>query len=212
MIYEIRTYDIKTGMVPEVEKRFAEAYQHRKKYSELAGFWHTEIGPLNQIVQLWPYKDIEERARIRDAARQDPHWPPKIYEFVTNMHSDITALAPCSPQPVTGNIGPYFEMRTYTVPPGGLDVAIENWEQALPNRLQHSSLLGVWYTQIGALNRWIHIWPYRSLEERMTIRGDMQTQGLWPPSAIARREGRPAAEYITQESKLLLAAKFSPVQ
>ena len=65
MIYEIRTYDIKPGSLPEVEKRFAEAYEHRKKHSLLAAFFHTEIGPLNQIIHIWPYKDLEERARIR---------------------------------------------------------------------------------------------------------------------------------------------------
>ena len=48
MIYEIRTYDLKPGSQPEVEKRFAAAYEHRRKHSELAAFWHTEIGALNQ--------------------------------------------------------------------------------------------------------------------------------------------------------------------
>ena len=35
MIYEMRTYDIKPRSLPEVEKRFGEAYEKRKKYSEL---------------------------------------------------------------------------------------------------------------------------------------------------------------------------------
>jgi hypothetical protein len=41
MIYEIRTYQLAPGSVAEVEKRFGEAYQYRKKYSELTGFFHT---------------------------------------------------------------------------------------------------------------------------------------------------------------------------
>ena len=68
MIYEMRTYDIKPRSLPEVEKRFGEAYEKRKKYSELAAFWHTEIGPLNQIIHVWGYKDLEERNKIREAA------------------------------------------------------------------------------------------------------------------------------------------------
>jgi len=64
----VRTYDVKPASIPEVEKRFGEAYEHRKTYSPLAAFWHTEIGPLNQIVHVWPYQDLEERARIRAAA------------------------------------------------------------------------------------------------------------------------------------------------
>ena len=46
-IYEMRTYDLKPRSLPEVEKRFGEAYEYRKKYSPLAAFWHTEVGPLN---------------------------------------------------------------------------------------------------------------------------------------------------------------------
>ena len=68
MIYEVRTYDLKPHAVGEVEKRFGEAYEHRKKLSPLAAFWHTEIGPLNQIIHVWPYKDMAERERIRNEA------------------------------------------------------------------------------------------------------------------------------------------------
>ncbi len=39
MIYEIRTYQIEPGSLAEVEKRFGEAYEYRKKYSELTGFF-----------------------------------------------------------------------------------------------------------------------------------------------------------------------------
>ena len=53
MIYEIRTYQLAPGSQAEVEKRYGEAYQYRKKYSELTGFFHTEIGPLNEIIDIW---------------------------------------------------------------------------------------------------------------------------------------------------------------
>ena len=35
MIYEIRTYRVKVGSLAEVEKRFGEAYEQRKKISPL---------------------------------------------------------------------------------------------------------------------------------------------------------------------------------
>ena len=40
------------GALRKAEKRFGEAYEYRKKYSELAAFWHTDIGPLNEIIHL----------------------------------------------------------------------------------------------------------------------------------------------------------------
>src|SRR5687767_11964639 len=97
MIYEVRTYDIKPGSLAEVEKRFGDAYEHRRKLSELAAFWHTEIGPLNQIIHVWPYKDLEERGRIRAAAVQSKLWPPATGEFLTAQRTDIMIPAPFSP-------------------------------------------------------------------------------------------------------------------
>jgi hypothetical protein len=35
MIYEMRTYNLKPRSLPEVEKRFGEAYEHRKKYQRM---------------------------------------------------------------------------------------------------------------------------------------------------------------------------------
>ena len=57
MIYEFRTYDLVPGSVNEVIKRFGEAYQKRKEFSVLSAFFYTEIGPLNQIIHIWPYED-----------------------------------------------------------------------------------------------------------------------------------------------------------
>ena len=49
MIYEVRTYNLQPGSVPAFEESFANALPHREKYSKLAAFWHTDIGPLNPI-------------------------------------------------------------------------------------------------------------------------------------------------------------------
>ena len=68
MIVEMRTYQLKPRSVPEVEKRFAEALPARVKLSPMAGFWHTEVGPLNTIIHLWTYEDMNERLRIRTEA------------------------------------------------------------------------------------------------------------------------------------------------
>src|SRR5258708_34183974 len=70
MIYEIRTYRVKVGSLPEVEKRFGEAYENRKKISPLAAFWHTEIGPLTESSHVWPPQNITERTRPRAQQRE----------------------------------------------------------------------------------------------------------------------------------------------
>jgi hypothetical protein len=97
MLYEFRTYRLKPRSLAEVEQRFGEAYEHRRKYSELAAFWHTEIGPLNEVVHVWPYPDLETRARVRAAAAKDAHWPPKIQDAIVAMQSEILIPFPFSP-------------------------------------------------------------------------------------------------------------------
>src|SRR5204863_6238313 len=82
MIYEIRTYRIAPGSLAQVEQRFGEGYETRKKYSELTAFLHTEIGPLNEITHIWGYDDLAHRAKVRAEAAKDSNWPPKIQEFV----------------------------------------------------------------------------------------------------------------------------------
>jgi hypothetical protein len=198
--------------VPEVEKRFGEAYEKRKKYSELAAFWHTEIGPLNQIIHVWPYKDLEERGRIRAAAVKDGAWPPKTSEFMLSQRSDIMIPFAFSPEMKPGKMGPYFEMRTYTYAAGELPKFTQLWGKALPARLKIGPLCAVWYSELGGLNKFVHIWPYPTLNARNETREKAQATGMWPPSAVAKKEGLPLYQLLAQENKILMPAAFSPLQ
>ncbi|MBM3358159.1 MAG: NIPSNAP family protein [Betaproteobacteria bacterium] len=212
MIYEMRTYDLKPRALPEVEKRFGEAYEYRKKYSPLAAFWHTEIGPLNQVVHVWPYQDLEERAKIRAAAVKDGNWPPKIAEFIVTQRSDIMIPFTISPEIKPGKMGPYFEMRTYTYLPGELPVIMKNWEAAIQVRLQFGPVCAIWYSELGGLNKFVHIWPYPTLDARVETRKKAMATGVWPPGTKAEKEGGRGYQLFAQENKILMPAAFSPLQ
>lgn len=210
MIYEMRTYDIKPRSLAEVEKRFGEAYEKRKKYSELGAFFHTEIGPLNQIIHIWPYKDLEERTKIRTAAVNDKVWPPNIGEFLVTMRSEIFMPFDVSPPMTPAKLGPYFEMRTYTHKAGDLPKLRKVWETAVPERLKFSPLTAAWYSELGGLNKFVHIWPYPSLDARNEVRAKTQAAGVWPPSA--EKLGLPGYELVHQENKIVMPSAFSPLQ
>lgn len=214
MIYEVRTYDIKPQSLPEVEKRFGEAYEHRKKFSQLAAYWHTEIGPLNQVIHVWPYKDLEERRRIRDTAVKEGagKWPPNTAEFMVRQRSDIFLQFPFSPELKPGRQGPYFEMRVYTYATGQLENLTRAWAHALPYRLKLGPVTAIWYSELGGLNQFVHIWPYKSLDERTATRNKSRETGDWPPSAAAKKAGLPAYHLLHQENKILMPAAFSPLQ
>lgn len=212
MIYEVRTYDIKPRSLAEVEKRFGEAYEHRKKYSEMSAFWHTEIGPLNQIIHVWSYKDVAEREKIRAAAVAGGNWPPKIQEFV--LRQDVQIMHPFSfmPEIKPGKMGPYFEIRTYTFKPGHLPIIKKNWESAINVRLEFGPMVAVWYADVGAANTFQHIWPYQTLDQRAQTRDKAAATGMWPSSRKAAKEGQPIEELLAQENKIVVASSFSPLQ
>src|ERR1700730_11003592 len=65
MIVEMRTYTLQPGTVAQFEERFGAALAVRAKLSPLAAFWHNEVGPLHRAIHVWPYKDFEERTRVR---------------------------------------------------------------------------------------------------------------------------------------------------
>jgi hypothetical protein len=215
MIYEVRTYDLQPQSLAEVEKRFGEAYEYRKKVSPLAAFFHTEIGPLNQIIHIWPYKDMAERDRLRAEALKacDGHWPPKTAEFIMAQRTDVFHAFPFSPEIKPGKQGPYFEMRIYTVANHGEMAKMEAmWAAALPDRLKIGPVTAVWKSEMGALNKFLHIWPYKSLNDRVETRNKATAAGVWPPTVVGKKLGLPGAKLVHQENKIVMPSAFSPLQ
>jgi hypothetical protein len=205
VIYEIRTYRIAPGSLAEVEKRFGEAYESRKKYSELTAFLHTEIGPLNEIVHIWGYKDLADRARVRADSSKDANWPPKIQEFIREMRSEIISPFPFIPDPRPGKMGPVYELRYYTVKPGTLPAMAQGWESKIADRMKLSPVVFAGGVEFGKANGFVHIWAYPSMDQRMQIRDEARKKGVWPPPGGGDR-------LLSQENKILLPAAFSPLQ
>ncbi len=203
MIYEVRTYSLKPGSVPEFEKRFGDALPHRERYSKLAAFWHTEIGPLNQVIHVWPYDDLNHRTETRAAASKDPNWPPKTSDLIVNMESEIYIPAPFMRPMGNQKLGNIYEMRIYTYQNGAIPEVLSRWGSAIKEREKHSPLAACMYSELGGLNKYVHIWPYASFEDRLRVREEASKSGTWPA---------PTREFlIRQENKLLVPAAFSPM-
>ena len=204
MIYEVRTYTIKPGGVPQIEKNFGEALPHREKYSKLGAFWHTDIGPLNQIIHVWPYENLAERDQVRSDAAKDPNWPPKNDGLILNMESEIFTPAEFM-RPMGGDqaLGNIYEMRIYTYQPGTMGEVLKRWAAAIPHREEYSPLAAGMSSELGGLNKWMHVWPYKDLEERNKIRTEASASPHWPP---------PTREFLVrQENKICIPASFSPM-
>jgi len=204
MIYEVRTYTLKPGSVQAYEDNFEEGLAEREKFSPLAAFWHTEIGPLNQVIHVWPYENLEERSRIRGESVKSGKWPPRHDDLILGMESEIWTPAEFM-QSISGpqKLGNIYEMRIYTYKPGSLGDALKKWSDAIQYREKYSRLAFGMYTDIGGLNKWMHVWPYEDLQDRTKTRTEAMKDPNWPPAT---------REYIVkQENKILVPAKFSPL-
>ena len=205
MIIEMRTYTLQPGTLAEVEKRFGESLPVREKHSKLAAFWHSEVGPLNQIIHVWAYDSFEQRLAVRAAAMKEEGWPPPIREFVTAQQNEIFLPAPFSPPLEPRAVGPLFEIRQYTLAGGAIPGLIERWTPKIEGRTKFSPLVGAWYSEVGALNKWVHIWAYKDANERFSARAAAAATGQWP----ARN---PPGVVIKQENAFVMPAAFSPIR
>ena len=94
MIYEMRTYGMKVGTVPVyLELVGEEGIQiQRGHLGDLVGYFSTEIGQLNEIVHIWAFADLADRAARRARLAADPRWQrfmPKIQALIQAMENKI---------------------------------------------------------------------------------------------------------------------------
>ncbi len=104
MFVEQRTYTLQVG-------GHVQWYENYQKYGmeaqkeilgHMVGYFHTDIGPLNQIVHMWAYDDLKERSERRAKLAADPRWQemmPKNRPLIVDMESKILIPAPFSPIP-----------------------------------------------------------------------------------------------------------------
>jgi hypothetical protein len=101
MVYEMRVYTLQPGKVPEFQALIEqEALPFINKYSTLVGWWSTEVGPLNEVVHIWAYEDLNHRARARQAQAEDPQlqaFRPKAQAMVVSQYNKILTPASFSP-------------------------------------------------------------------------------------------------------------------
>jgi hypothetical protein len=204
MIVEFRTYRLKPGTVATAEERFGQALPARAKVSPLAAFWHTEVGPLNRIIHVWPYDSFEQRTSVR--SQKIEGWPPNIREFVEEQQSEIFIPAPFSPKLEPRRLGNLYEIRIYTLAPGAIPGQIERWSGAIAKRQEYSPLAFAGHSELGGLNRWCHIWAYKDAAERFAVRDKARADGVWPPKG-----GQPG-QTLVQENMLVVPASFSPLR
>jgi hypothetical protein len=101
------------------------------------------------------------------------------------------------------------EERTYTVKPGTVRQYYDDYnprglkiqERVLGN------LIGYFHTEIGELNKIVHLWGYESLAEREKRRAALAADPEW----LAYLQQAPDI-IVAMESRILVPAPFSPIR
>jgi hypothetical protein len=99
-VYELRTYRTQVGKAGEWLSHFKAIMPVREKYSKNVGLFQTEAGQLNEVVHLWAYRDLNDRAAIRGKVVQDPEWQAflgKATPLLVDMRSIVLNPAVHSP-------------------------------------------------------------------------------------------------------------------
>ena len=63
-------------------------------------WWSAEVGPLNEVVHIWAYEDLNHRERARKAQGEDPQlqaFRPKAQAMIVSQYNKILTPASFSP-------------------------------------------------------------------------------------------------------------------
>jgi hypothetical protein len=97
-VFEVRTYVLKPDGVPATIELWRTWVPGRANLSPLLAAMHSITGTVTRFMHIWPYADLNERARLRAKAVADKLWPPPGGpDHLAMMQSDIYFAADFSP-------------------------------------------------------------------------------------------------------------------
>jgi hypothetical protein len=211
MIYELRSYTLRPGTQPEFLRHAGEVGLRIRgsDYGRLEGYWSSEIGVLNQIFHLWSFASAEQRTSALSALGQLESWQreylPKARSMsLTQETTLLNAALPIDPPPDAPNL---YELRRYTLHPGKFPEWLALLKETLEERRKLSRIVGVWSTDVGTLNQVVHIWSYRDLNERASIRARATAGPKWKDFLV-----KVPSLVMRMESTILNPSSFSPMK
>ena len=211
MFFELATLSMPIGVVSRSGKGTQAAMDAIAGYLDepgrrgrLLACWVSELSPQNQILVLRGFTGREdlEAERHQVLMSRDPFG---LGSTLVGLKVESFAQFPGFPPVQPGDFGPYYEMRTYRLKIGGLEPTIAAWQAGVPARVALSPLVNVMYALDGA-PRFVHVWAYRTLDERMEIRAEAVRLGVWPAKG--------APQWLTPDltSELYMPTALSPLQ
>jgi hypothetical protein len=211
MIYELRTYTLQPGKQAEYLKLSGEVGRKIRgdRYGKLEGFWYTEFGTLNQLVHLWSFADLNERARLRGELARDEAWNKEYLPLIRPMlvaqeNKILSAVLPLIPPVDAGHV---YELRWYRTHVGRTREWLDHFTAVMPVRERLMHRVGLWQTEIAQLNEVVHLWAFRDLNERAAARAKLAQEPAWQ-AFLAK--STPLLAHM--QAVVLMPAPFSPMR
>lgn len=200
-LYDVTIVTVRPGTHPRALEVLGNSLG---KDTNLLACWYSDIGAVNQILIIRKATDAAATLDVRFAALNAAN-PFGVGEYIVamTMHTYISFdfIAPLRP----GEFGPCYEVRSYVLKPDGLAPTIEAWRKSVPGRMAISPVLAAMTSVTGAVTRFLHVWPYKSFDERARLRAKAAADGVWPPP------GGPG-HLVSQQVDIYLPAPFSPMK
>lgn len=102
MLIDLRTYTLLPGKTREYLALYEE---HAKEVQlshlgNLVGYFTSEVGPLNEAVHIWAYKDWQDRADRRASMWSDPRFDnaaARLYPLIQRQENKLLTPTAFSP-------------------------------------------------------------------------------------------------------------------
>ncbi|XP_078253003.1 protein NipSnap homolog 3A isoform X2 [Rhinoraja longicauda] len=210
--YEFRTYNIKPGKMTDFLKLTEDNIHLRTAQSELVGYWFVEFGALNEVFHIWKYGSYKERTAVREALSKEKDWQQnyisKMLPMLNSQISEVTYLVPWAQMHTPSKSGVY-ELVSYQMVAGGPAVWGKAFQKAVSahDHVGYCSLIGVFHSEFGQLNRVHTLWWHED--------GDARAAGRHRAHEDVRVVAavRDSVTYlVSQNNRLLLPTPFSPLK
>jgi hypothetical protein len=100
-VYELRWYRAHAARAGEWLQHFKDVMPTREKYMRRVGLWQTQMGQLNEVVHMWVFRDLNDRADARAKLGQDPAWQDFLGKSVPLLaHMQAIILNPAAHSPM----------------------------------------------------------------------------------------------------------------
>jgi hypothetical protein len=170
----------------------------------LLACWSTDIGALNRIMIIRAVGDLAANLNERHALLVSRN-PFGIGDLIDEMTMDTYTALDCVAPMAPGDMGPFYEVRTYVFKPDGVAPTEQLWREWLPGRAEVSPILTAMMSATGRVARFMHIWPYKSLDERARLRAKAVADKVWPPP------GGPE-QFVGMRNDIYMPTSFSPLR